>query len=166
MDAPPPDDRPVALVLGAAVWADGPSPALVRRVDRATELWRQGRVRYIVACGGIGLHPPSEAEVARALLLAAGVPATAVSVEARSVNTRQNIGLALPVLKALGTRSVIIVTDRWHAPRARLIARRLGLTAGSAHPPLTRQRMTGQARNALRELPALVWHWFSFRPRR
>jgi uncharacterized SAM-binding protein YcdF (DUF218 family) len=166
MTAPPPDDRPVALVLGAAVWAQGPSPALVRRAMRAAELWRQGSVRHIVTCGGTGLHPPSEAEAARSLLIAAGVPPDAVSTEARSVNTRQNIGLALPVLRALGATRVVVVTDRWHAPRARLIARRLGLDAASAHPPLTRQRVARQVRSALRELPALVWHWIAFRPRR
>lgn len=166
MTAPPPDDRPVALVLGAAVWADGPSPALVRRTARAADLWWQGAVRHIVTCGGLGRHPPPEAEAARALLIVAGIPPAAVTAEAHSVNTRQNIGLALPELRRLGATRVVIVTDRWHAPRARLIARRLGLDAASAHPPLTRARVLRQARGALRELPALAWHWIAFRPRR
>lgn len=158
------DPRPVALVLGAAVWADGPSPTLRRRAMRAVRLWHDGRVRQIVTCGGIGRHPPSEAAVIRDLLIAGGVPADRIALEDMSTTTRENIGLALPLLEGLGAREVIIVTDLWHQPRARLIARRLGLKAGGVHPPLRGTRPAAQAKMALRELAGLIWHWIAFRP--
>ena len=48
----------------------------------------------------------------------------------------------------------MIVTDATHAPRARLIARGLGLRARSASPPLAGGRWRSVARQALREVPA------------
>ena len=69
-EASGPDMRPVALVLGAAVWPGGrPSPTLRRRALKAAALWHEGQVRAIIGCGGVGRHPPSEAEVIRALCL-------------------------------------------------------------------------------------------------
>lgn len=159
-----PDDRPVALVLGAAVWADGPSPTLARRAARAAALWHAGAVRHVIGCGGTGRHPPAEAVAIRDLLVAAGVPADRITCEAASTTTRENVGLSLPHLAALGAREVVIVTDLWHQPRARLVARRLGLRAGGVHPPLRGTRPAAQARMALRELAGLVWHWIAFRP--
>lgn len=163
-DLRPADPRPVALVLGAAVWAGGPSPALCRRAARAAALWHEGAVRHLIGCGGIGRHPPSEAEAIRGLLVAAGVPDDRITCESASTTTRENVGLALPILAALGAREVVIVTDLWHQPRARLIARRLGLRAGGVHPSLRGTRPAAQARMALREAAGLVWHWIAFRP--
>ena len=152
---------PVALILGAAVWENGPSPTLRRRAAEGARLWHAGQVGHLVACGGLGRFPPTEAAMIAQLLQDAGVPDTAISLEDRSTNTRQNIGLALPLLT---TRHVVLVTDRWHGPRARLIARRLGLQPVSSAPPLRGTRPLAQAKMALREVPGYLWHWISFRP--
>lgn len=156
--------RPVALILGAAVHADGPSPSLRRRTLHAAQLWHAGRVGHLIPCGGLGRHPPAEAQAMRDLLLAAGVPDSAITPEPASTTTRENIALALPILARLGAREVVIVTDRWHAPRARLIARRLGLHARADAPPLAGTRPLVQARMALREVAAYAADWWRFRP--
>ncbi|EPX76412.1 hypothetical protein Salmuc_02914 [Salipiger mucosus DSM 16094] len=66
------------------------------------------------------------------------------------------------MLERLGAREVVVVTDGYHAPRARLVARRLGLVARSSSPRarLSRRRL----RAALREVPAYVWYGLSVRP--
>lgn len=129
------DDRPVALVLGAAVWAGGQaSPSLRRRAEAGARLWLEGHVRAIVACGGKGRHPPSEAEVIGAICVAMGVPDAAVLREDRSATTEENLRFALPFLRRLGADRVVIVTDRFHVPRALLVARRLGLSATGESP--------------------------------
>ncbi len=146
-----------ALVLGAAVWEGGrASPTLRRRALRAVELWQAGEVSAIIGCGGEGAHPPSEAEVIRALCRERGVPEAALHAETASMSTEQNIRLALPILARLGTTEVVIVTDRFHLPRALLTARRLGLTARGAWPeaPLTPRRVKA----ILREIPAFLWY--------
>lgn len=127
-----------ALVLGAAVWAGGvASPTLRRRAELGARVVLEGRAGVLVACGGLGKHGPSEAEVIGWIAREAGVAEAAIRLEDRSTTTAENIRFALPILRDLGITRVILVTDRYHAPRALLIARRLGLearaeTSGSA----------------------------------
>jgi uncharacterized SAM-binding protein YcdF (DUF218 family) len=149
------DATRAALLLGAAVWPGGePSPTLRRRTRHAAALWHRGEVRWVVACGGPGRHPPAEALVMRCLLLAEGVPASAIRTEDRSRSTHENLLFAKPILEALGAAAAVIVTDRTHAPRARLIARGLGIAATSSSPPLRGGRWQTVLRQALREVPA------------
>lgn len=144
-----------ALLLGAAVWPGAkPSPTLRRRTAHAAALWHRGEVAWVVACGGIGRHPPAEAAVMRDLLLAAGVPAEAIRLEDRSRSTHENLLLARPILGALGATAAVIVTDPTHAPRARLIARGLGIAATSSSPSLRGRRWRPVLSQALREVPA------------
>lgn len=155
----------VAIVLGAAVWADGPSPTLRRRVMAAAALWHDGAVTHVICCGGLGRHPPAEAMVMRDILRGTGVPDEAILIEDRSTTTEENLAFALPLLAVLGERRVIVVTDWYHAPRARMTARRMGLDAGSRSPSLRGARWRVQVRQALREVPALVAYWWRL-PRR
>jgi uncharacterized SAM-binding protein YcdF (DUF218 family) len=151
---------PVALILGAAVWPEGPSPTLRRRTDAAVQLWQAESVSAVVCCGGLGRHPPAEALVMRDLLRGAGLPEEAILIEDRSTTTAENIAFALPLLRARDETAVIVVTDWYHAPRARLTARRLGLVAQSRSPALRGTRPLAQARLALREVPALALYWW------
>lgn len=163
------DRRPAALVLGAAVWADGqPSPTLRRRALRAAALWHAGVPCAIVCCGGVGRHAPSEAAVIAALLREAGVPPDALHLEAHSTTTEENIRNALPILRALGVSEVRIVTDYWHAPRAVLLARCMGLRARAAAVPWQGGRRRFQARMILRESGSIIGNalrlaWRGFR---
>ncbi len=126
--------RRIAVVLGAAIWpGEQPSPTLSRRVMHAVTLYRAGEVDAILGCGGIGRHPPSEAEVIRRLCRTAGVPESALLSEALSSTTRENLLNAKPILERLGA-SAVLVTDPYHAPRARLIARQIGLKATISSP--------------------------------
>ena len=153
---PPPaaPSRTAALILGCAVWPDGPSPTLRRRTAHAASLWHRGEVAWLVPCGGLGTHPPVEAEAMRDLLLAQGVPAQAIRLEDRSRNTHENILLALPILAEIGATSAVIVTDATHAPRARLIAWGLGRRATSSSPPLWGGHRRTIVWQTLREVPA------------
>jgi uncharacterized SAM-binding protein YcdF (DUF218 family) len=90
----------------------------------------------------------------RALLLAEGLPEAAIHPEALSRNTVENIRFALPLLARLGAAEVVVVTDRTHAPRALLIARRLGLRASASCPPRRGGDWAATLAAALRELPA------------
>ncbi|MCC5971420.1 MAG: YdcF family protein [Pararhodobacter sp.] len=140
----------VAVVLGAAVWHGGvPSPTLARRARHAAGLWHAGKVDVIIGCGGLGAHPPSEAHVIAALCRAEGVPQAALINEDRSACTRTNLRYAQPLLDRLNPGAVILVTDPYHAPRARLIARQLGLHVQTDCPP----RQAIGPRQWLRHIP-------------
>ncbi len=154
-----PETTVVLLVLGAAVWKGGrASPTLKRRALHAAHLYETGHASHIVGCGGVGRHPPSEASLIGRICRDAGVPETAFREEAASTNTLENISFALPILRDIGTDRVAIVSDGYHLPRARLIARRLGLRCIAVPPlppgPLTRK----QLRARLREIPAYAWY--------
>ncbi|GAB4267060.1 MAG: hypothetical protein Kow0013_16620 [Pararhodobacter sp.] len=147
----------IAVILGAAVWPNGePSPTLRRRVDHAIGLWRAGRVDRIMGCGGLGRHPPSEAHVIARLCRNAGIPESALDCEDRSTTTRENLCNALPILGRLGAREVVIVTDPYHAPRARLIAWQLGLDATVSCPSPRRIGPRQWLRHLPREALALL----------
>ncbi|MFT5743660.1 MAG: uncharacterized SAM-binding protein YcdF (DUF218 family) [Paracoccaceae bacterium] len=141
------------LILGAAVWATGPSPTLRRRTMRAAQLFHDGAVADLICCGGLGKHPPTEAAMMRGILIDAGVPSHAITIEDLSTTTAENIAFALPLLE---TRHVVIVTDWYHGPRARLVARRLGLSARSVAPSLRGAKPLAQIKATLREIPAYI----------
>ena len=147
----------IALILGAAVWADGPSPTLRRRTLHGAKLYHAGTVSHLIPCGGLGQYPPTEAAAMTALLIDAGVPACAITPEDQSTTTLENIRFALPLLN---TRDVIIVTDAYHGPRARMTARAFGLNARISAPPFREADPMTQIRGAFREIPALLlYRW-------
>lgn len=92
----------------------------------------------------------------RGILEAQGVPAGAIHPETASASTSENIRFAKGILDRLGIESVLIVSDAYHLPRARLLARRAGLDAATSAPPLRGVRIRTQVRGALREIPAYL----------
>ena len=155
--------RPFAIVLGARVRADGaPSPTLVRRVLHAITLYNQDAVRQIIVTGGVGLHPPSEAQASATLCLSHGIPETSLVIEDRSLNTFDNLAFSLELVPELSTQGAIIVTDGYHAPRARLVARLLGLSARVSPAPAG-PRGLQRLRMILRELVAYPLYWAKYR---
>ncbi|WP_242494115.1 YdcF family protein [Salipiger sp. IMCC34102] len=147
--------RTVLLVLGAAVWSDGPSPALRRRCRAASDAYHAGVASHVIASGGLGRHPPTEAKAIRDLLCDDGVPAAAIDIEDRSTTTLENIVFSLPILHRVGARRVILVTDLTHGPRALMTARAFGLSASLRSPPLKGARKRTLAYQVGRELLAL-----------
>lgn len=148
-----------AIVLGAAVRPDGTaSPMLRRRTLHAAQLFRRGEVARAVLCGGVGRHGPSEASVMAQILLQEGVPEEALVLEDRSTDTITNISHAVALCPRM--REVVIVTERYHARRARLIARHLGLQARSSCPeggPRGKRLRRATLREAGAMVKVLVW---------
>lgn len=143
------------VILGAAVWADGPSPTLRRRAAHGAALFHAGQGRVVVPCGGEGPYPPSEADVMQTLLVSADVPAHVIHLEDRSTTTYENLRNARAILRRLEMRDVIIVTDTYHAPRSLLVARALGLKARVAAPANTGASTTLRLRRLRHEAVAL-----------
>lgn len=142
------------VILGAAVWENGPSPTLRRRALHGAALWHAGVAPLIIPCGGVGLYPPSEAAAITALLVQAGVPPRAIVAEDCSTTTLENIRFALPILRDHAATRVVIVTDATHGPRAALVARHFGLQARTSAPPLRGSHPRTFMRQAVRELGA------------
>jgi uncharacterized SAM-binding protein YcdF (DUF218 family) len=82
------------------------------RPARAAELFKQHVAPRILISGagddGINLR----------LLLQAGVPASAIEVENRSLTTRENAEFSIKLMRAEKVHSVILVTSWYHSRRA------------------------------------------------
>ncbi|KAF0223696.1 MAG: hypothetical protein FD176_1722 [Rhodospirillaceae bacterium] len=145
-----------AIVLGAKVMADGsPSPALARRVAHAAALAQGGRVAHLLMSGGAVNHPTPEAQVMRNLAMAAGIAADRIVIEDRSRNTIGNARYCAPIIAAHGWTRLLLVTDTFHLPRARLIFARHGLTvalSGARPESVSAEWLMAH----LREIPAMM----------
>lgn len=152
----------VAIVLGAMVLPGGQdSPALRRRAEHAAALWHQGRVQGIIASGRGETWRPSQASVIGEICRDAGVPEDALRLEAQSQNTRENLQNAFAMLSP--EDRPLIVTDGYHAPRARLVARQLGRPADTSSPGLKGAPHGKVLRAALREIPAYIAYFLRLR---
>ena len=119
------------LLLGKHAPRGEPDREFGERLDRAAALWRSRRPRHVVLLGGGPPGVASEAEVARAGLLARGlVEESPWLLEARSRDTLQNLQNARDLLAAMDDRGpVILLSSRYHLARCMLLARQLGLDA-------------------------------------
>lgn len=145
-----------AIILGARVRPDGSAtPTLQRRAERGAELLRAGRVDGIVTTGSAGISSVSEAQAAARVLKGLGIAPAAIVQEDRSRNTRQNIAFAIALLPP--GAELVLVSDAWHLPRARLIARRLGHPARGAPTSTNGTSLRGTLKHVLREAGALLW---------
>ncbi|WXJ91986.1 hypothetical protein MTCOM_09590 [Moorella thermoacetica] len=123
----------VIIVLGAAVWANGPSPALMERITLAETLYQQGYAATLITTGGIGRsNPTPEGSAARQVLISHGIPANVIYEEVTSSNTRENLVGALNIMRKHGWKSAVIVIHDFHLLRAMTEARRLGIEVSGA----------------------------------
>jgi vancomycin permeability regulator SanA len=102
---------------------------LVDPAHIAVGLYRQQRAPYIVLTGGNNRHTgENEAERMYAVLTEMGVPDEAIVVEKRSINTLENVTLAIPEIEqklALASvRSVLAVCKWMHSRRALMTLKR------------------------------------------
>jgi uncharacterized SAM-binding protein YcdF (DUF218 family) len=151
----------VAVVLGTQVHPGGrPSRALEARVRHAAQLYTEGKVGLLIPTGGLGDHPPSEAEVMARILRDHGVPEDAVILEDRALNTWDSARLVAKMADKLGVGGVLVVTDPLHCVRAVAAFERAGLRAWAGpvySSPMWRGKWLRRGQLA-REIGALIWY--------
>ncbi len=135
------------VVLGAAQYNGRPSPVLQARLDYAIDLWRAGWAPRLVVTGGIGRHDTlSEAEVGRRYVAARGVPDSVVFAETNGVSSALSVQDAAAILRGLGLRRALMVSDPFHMLRLELLALRAGIRPYAAPTPLSRIESAPEAR--------------------
>ena len=150
----------VIVVLGAAVWPGGqPSPALQRRVMHAVDLMQRGYAAHLLVTGGMGQYPPTEAEVMQRLAVAHGIASRCVLREEQATSTFESALLCCDILRQHRWSRVLVVTDRYHLPRALLAFRSCGIRAvGSATKGKPARHLRQRCHYYLREWLALLWY--------
>jgi uncharacterized SAM-binding protein YcdF (DUF218 family) len=151
----------VAVVLGAQVLpGERASRTLEARVRHAASLYTEGRVALIIATGGLGEHPPSEAEIMARILLEHGVSEDAILREDRALSTWDSARLVAKMTRRLGIESVLVVTDPLHCVRTVAAFGRAGLLAWGEpvySSPMWRKKWKRRGQ-LVREIGALVWY--------
>ncbi len=152
----------VAVVLGGLSDPSVSTPEHLefnRSAERATEavgLWREGRVKALLVTSGSGelLDPTPEAPGLAAWARAQGVPASAVIVESGSRNTHENATLSLPLAKARGFHSFVLITSAVHMRRAEAVFRKAGYDkAGWTLAPWPVDTQTGHVKFPFNAVP-------------
>jgi SanA protein len=118
---------PVALVFGAGLAPGGvPSPVLAQRLDTAMALWKAGRVQAVLVSGDNSDRFHDETRAMRRYLLERGLPEAVVRGDDSGLSTYDSCVRAFTVFKV---RRALLVTQRFHLPRALFIANSVGMEA-------------------------------------
>lgn len=123
------------IVLGCEVKGEKPSLMLSGRIYAAVHYLQRHPGALCVVSGGTGEGEKiSEAECMYRSMTAQGIEPARILLEDRSVSTRENLLFSMRKLEEAGAgdnRRIAVVTNEFHACRAHLIAKKLGLQAGS-----------------------------------
>lgn len=122
-----------AVVLGAAIWDDEPSPVFRERINHSIWLYDNDYVEYLFFTGGKGDGEQySESEVARQYAIEQGVAPDDILIEEVSTITEENLEQVLIVSDEEPIESYTLVSDPLHMKRAMLMAEDLGMEAYSS----------------------------------
>ncbi len=152
----------VIVVLGARVWPSGqPSDALTRRTLHAVKLYKEGLAAAIICSGGLGTHPPTEAQAAARLAMDQGVPPEAIVLEEEGHSTEESAFFVSEIMHARGWQEAIVVSDAYHLWRANLLFGKAGVKVYPS--PAHDERYPLSTRVYIyhlgREVVAIAWYY-------
>ena len=128
-----------AIVLGAGVVGEAPSPVFRERIRHGIWLYENGYVDYLIMTGGFGDGAVcSEARAAKEYAIAQGVPGEDIFIEEKSRITQENLYYAGQVMEEHGLQDALVVSDPLHMKRAMLMASDYGIRAYSCPTPTSR----------------------------
>ena len=127
-------DRPersgAIVVLGAAQYDGRPSPALRRGRAGPAALYRNGTAPRIVLTGAKAPGDRfTEAFAGYRYLVRAGVPGDDLTIVDDGTSSWESLAATRRVLRRLGVRDVVLVSDPYHSQRLLDIAAEVGLSA-------------------------------------
>jgi SanA protein len=119
--------RRVAIVFGAGLRRDGTPTAILRdRVQTAAELYFGGKVEKILMSGDNRFDDYNEPEAMRQYALSLGVPLQAIAMDYAGRRTYDTCYRARAIF---GVESALLVSQKFHLPRALFLCNTLGLDA-------------------------------------
>ena len=118
-------EMPVAIVFGAGIRADGRlSPMLADRMDTAIDLYNAGKVRKLLVSGDNRFADYDEPGRMYDYAVAHGVPPADV---VRDYAGRRTYDTCYRANAIFGVERALLVTQRFHLPRAIFTCRNLGV---------------------------------------
>lgn len=157
-DQPPGQGRPVAIVFGAGLRRDGlPTTVLADRVATGVALYRRGVVDRLLMSGTRRQDGYDEPASMARMALELGVPDEAIELDSGGTRTIETCRRACAVF---GVESALLVSQRYHLPRALALCQAAGIRAEAVAADQRQYRAAAYWQ--LREYPAtLVALWES-----
>ncbi|MBQ5676337.1 MAG: YdcF family protein [Lachnospiraceae bacterium] len=117
-----------AIVCGYFANSDGtPSEFMKSRVDKAVELWKKEKVKYLLLSGGAVRNEHTEAYVMKKYAMELGVPEDVILVEKEAVSTYHNMLYAKEIMAGKNLENCVVVTNSWHLRKANHYAKKFEL---------------------------------------
>lgn len=123
------DDIPehyAAVVLGAQVKSGEPSYILKTRIEGAAELYKAGKVKKLIMSGDNRFEYYNEPQVMIDEALELGIPEQDLQPDYAGRSTYESCYRAKNIF---GQHDIIVVSQRYHLPRAIYLCEKLGLKA-------------------------------------
>jgi len=123
-DAP---SSPAAIVFGAGLWRDGTPTAVLRdRITTAVQLYQAGKVQKLLMSGDNRQNNYNEPAAMQEYAVKLGVPPQDIVLDYAGLRTYDTCYRAREIFKL---SDAILVTQRFHLPRAVYICNKLGIKA-------------------------------------
>lgn len=148
----------VAIVFGAGLQRDGtPSPVLQDRVKTAADLFFAGKVEKILMSGDNRFINYNEPGAMQAFAVDLGIPLEAIVLDYAG---RRTYDTCFRAREIFGVHEALLVTQRYHLPRAIFTCNRLGVHAIGVIADQRDYLRRSEGYWNLREIPAtLVALW-------
>lgn len=146
--------RPVAIVFGAGLQRDGSPTAVLRdRVETASDLYFSGKVEKLLMSGDNRFVDYNEPGAMREYALELGVPEEDIILDYAGRRTYDTCYRAKEIF---GVDQAILVTQRFHLPRALVTCNGLGMDGIGVAADRREYRQYAHNFWTLREIPATL----------
>jgi uncharacterized SAM-binding protein YcdF (DUF218 family) len=119
------------IILGARLYGDTPSPALLERLKIAKDYLIKNKDVKVVVSGGQGEDEYiPEAQAMANYLIDKGIDEERIIIEDKSTSTFENLQYSLDNIRELNDKEdleVLLVTNKYHIFRTKFLAKRLGM---------------------------------------
>ena len=122
-DAPRTD---VAMVFGAGLRGERPSPYLAHRLDAAAELYRSGRIEVVLVTGDNSREDYDEPDTMRTYLTERGVPDRRIVSDYAGFDTWDS---CVRAKKIFGVDEAVLISQGFHIRRAVALCEEAGVTS-------------------------------------
>ncbi|HWQ04204.1 MAG TPA: ElyC/SanA/YdcF family protein [Longilinea sp.] len=147
-------ERPVAIIFGAGLQRDGsPTEVLRDRVATGADLYFSGKVKKLLMSGDNRFENYNEPGAMRAYALELGVPDGDIILDYAGRRTYDTCYRAKAIF---GIQQAVLVTQRFHLPRALVICNGLGLDGVGVSADRRTYHQYAQNFWNLREFPATL----------
>ncbi|MEO1430714.1 MAG: ElyC/SanA/YdcF family protein [Cyanobacteria bacterium J06632_19] len=116
----------VAIVLGAGIYNENPSPMLADRISAAAELYKLGKVQKLLMSGDNSSEDYDEVTVMKRYAIKLGIPQKDITLDYAGFKTYESCYRANPIF---GVNQAVVVTQNFHLPRAVYLCQQLGVDA-------------------------------------